>query len=67
MGTDAIATPCEKGDLPHFWACLSVLRLGIALLVKGHFLPWTWDLVLRALTWGYPEVGRNAEGSCPSG
>lgn len=35
--------------------------------MKGKFLPWTWGLVFRALTWGYPEVRGNAEGACPSG
>lgn len=35
--------------------------------MKDKFLPWTWGLVLRVLTWGYPEVGRNAEGAGPSG
>lgn len=42
-------------------------RLGKQCWVKGKFPLCTWGTTLRVLTWGYPEIGQNAEGPCPSG
>lgn len=66
VGTDAVAASCEYGT-NHISVPTVFLKLGMACWVKGNFLPRTWGLVLRVLTWGYPEVGGNSEGACPSG